>query len=294
VTGLDLYGLVGNLEHERASANLDQFERARVVSVAEVALTRPERPRPQFQWAPAHLQQCAAAGRLLPQLGRLRRSTHAECRLVVAYEVGEGYLERVGKAKEGADARVGVALLDLDDQAAADPAPRRQVIQRPRTRGAKSTHSFRERPRYTLFGSAPLKVPPALASNFVLGSDRAYTRDDATPIWEAFEDVLGGLEHGVAVAFASGMAAAAAIFDLLPAGADVVLPDDCYQAVVGLAAAGQELGRWSVTRLAPDDTKGWLRAAGHADLLWLESPSKTCPQTVRSLANASWVRWRGG
>jgi cystathionine gamma-synthase len=63
---------------------------------------------------------------------------------------------------------------------------------------------------------SPLNVPPVLASNFVLGSDRAYTRDDATPTWEAFEDVLGGLEHGVAVAFATGMAAAAAIFDLLP------------------------------------------------------------------------------
>jgi cystathionine gamma-synthase len=121
-------------------------------------------------------------------------------------------------------------------------------------------------------GSA-LNVPPVLASNFVLGGDRAYARDDGTPTWEAFEELLGGLEHGVAVAFASGMAAAAAIFDLLPAGAEVVLPDDCYQAVVGLAAAGQDLGRWSVTRLAPDDTQGWLRAAEHADLLWLESPS---------------------
>ncbi len=112
-----------------------------------------------------------------------------------------------------------------------------------------------------------------LASNFVLGRERAYTRDDGTPTWEAFEELLGGLEHGVAVAFGSGMASAAAIFDLLPAGADIVLPDDCYQAVVGLAAAGQERGRWSVERLTPDDTPGWLRAAEHADLVWLESPS---------------------
>jgi cystathionine gamma-synthase len=120
---------------------------------------------------------------------------------------------------------------------------------------------------------SPLNVPPVLASNFVLGGDRAYTRDDGTATWEAFEKVLGGLEHGVAVAFASGMAAVAAIFDLLPAAAEVVIPDDCYQAVAGLAAAGQELGRWSITRLAPDDTEGWLRAAKDADLLWLESPS---------------------
>jgi cystathionine gamma-synthase len=120
---------------------------------------------------------------------------------------------------------------------------------------------------------SPLNVPPVLASNFVLGGDRAYARNDGTPTWEAFEELLGGLEHGVAVAFASGMAAVAAIFDLLPADAEVVIPDDCYQAVVGLAAAGQEHGRWSITRLAPDDTEGWLRVADDADLLWLESPS---------------------
>jgi cystathionine gamma-synthase len=120
---------------------------------------------------------------------------------------------------------------------------------------------------------SPLNVPPVLASNFVLDGDRAYTRDDGTATWEAFEDVLGGLERGTAVAFASGMAAAAAIFDLLPTGADIALPDDCYQAVVGLAAAGQEGGRWSFTRLAPDDTGGWLEAAERVDLLWLESPS---------------------
>ena len=62
----------------------------------------------------------------------------------------------------------------------------------------------------------PLNVPPTLASNFALGGNRAYTRDDGTPTWEAFEEILGGLEHAVAVAFASGVAAAAAIFDLLP------------------------------------------------------------------------------
>jgi len=32
---------------------------------------------------------------------------------------------------------------------------------------------------------APLNVPPVPASNFVLGSERAYARDDGTPTWEA-------------------------------------------------------------------------------------------------------------
>jgi cystathionine gamma-synthase len=119
----------------------------------------------------------------------------------------------------------------------------------------------------------PLNVPPVLASNYELGSERGYSRDDATPTWEALEELLGGLEGGPAVAFASGMGAIAAVFDLLPVGATVVLGDDCYQAVAGLAAAGAAHGRWRVVRVAAEDTSRWIELAADADLLWLESPS---------------------
>jgi cystathionine gamma-synthase len=74
------------------------------------------------------------------------------------------------------------------------------------------------------------------------------------------------------VAFASGMAAIAAVFDQLVTGAVIALPDDCYQGVAGLAAAGEEKGRWSVQRIQADDTAGWIRACKSADLIWLESP----------------------
>ena len=130
---------------------------------------------------------------------------------------------------------------------------------------------------------APLNVPLVPASNFIIGSGRSYSRDDATPTWEALEEVVGGLEAGRAVAFASGMAAIAAVFDPLPAGAVVALPDDCYQGVAGLVAAGAERGRWSVQRLAVEDTAGWIRACGSADLVWLESPSNPL-LTVADLA----------
>jgi cystathionine gamma-synthase len=120
---------------------------------------------------------------------------------------------------------------------------------------------------------APLNVPLIPASNFIIGKGREYSRDDGTPTWEALEELVGGLESGRAVAFASGMAAIAAVFDQLATGAVVVIPDDCYQAVTGLAAAGAERGRWSVQRVALDDTAGWIRACGVADLIWLESPS---------------------
>ena len=120
---------------------------------------------------------------------------------------------------------------------------------------------------------APLNVPLVPASNFVIGGGRGYARDDGTPTWEALEELVGGLESGQAVAFASGMAAIAAVFDQLPAGALVVLPDDCYQGVAGLVAAGAQRGRWSVQRVALQDTAGWIHACARADLVWLESPS---------------------
>ena len=120
---------------------------------------------------------------------------------------------------------------------------------------------------------SPLNVPPIPASNFVLGERRAYSRDDATPGWEALEEIVGGLEGGSSVAFASGMAGIAAIFDQLPGGSVVALPDDCYQGVAGLAHAGQRRGRWTVHRVAVADTARWVELCGVADLLWLESPS---------------------
>ena len=120
---------------------------------------------------------------------------------------------------------------------------------------------------------SPLNVPPIPASNFVLGDRRAYARDDGTPGWEALEEIVGGLEGGSSVAFASGMAGIAAIFDQLHTGSVVALPDDCYQGVAGLAQAGQRRGRWTVHRVAVADTARWIELCGVADLIWLESPS---------------------
>jgi cystathionine gamma-synthase len=120
---------------------------------------------------------------------------------------------------------------------------------------------------------AALNVPLVPASNFIIGGRREYSRDDGTPTWEALEDVVGGLESGRAVAYASGMAAIAAVFDQLAAGSIVVLPDDCYQGVAGLVSAGAGRGRWSVRRVALHDTTGWIDACRTADLIWLESPS---------------------
>lgn len=86
-------------------------------------------------------------------------------------------------------------------------------------------------------------MPLFPASNFVLGESRAYARDDGTAGWEGLEEIVGGLEGGSSVSFACGMAGIAAVFDQLPTGSLVALPDDCYQAVAGIATAREARGR---------------------------------------------------
>ena len=119
---------------------------------------------------------------------------------------------------------------------------------------------------------APLNTPIIAASTYTLGGERIYARNEATEGWEAFETMLGGLEGGSAVVFASGMAACAAALSGLGSGAHLVLVADCYQGVAGLAAAGERRHGWRVERLAANDPR-WSDRAGEADLLWLESPS---------------------
>ena len=130
--------------------------------------------------------------------------------------------------------------------------------------------------------SGPLNTPVVLASNFHAGATaapgtgegiRAYARTDATPGWEALETAVGQVEGGHAVAFSSGMAAVAAVLDLVPAGARIVAPADCYFGVGELLADGQQQGRWAVDRVDLTDTAGVQAAVDGADLLWLETPS---------------------
>jgi cystathionine gamma-synthase len=136
------------------------------------------------------------------------------------------------------------------------------------------------RPRHVAGG--PLSTPVVLASNFHAdttaapgtGPDsRAYSRTDATPTWEALETAVGQVEGGHAVAFSSGMAAIAAVLDLVPAGGRIVAPKDCYLGVGELLADACQHGRWAVDRIDLTDTASVQAAVAGADLLWLETPS---------------------
>jgi len=123
----------------------------------------------------------------------------------------------------------------------------------------------------------PMNVPIVLASNFRSGSPEApvteYSRDGGTASWQALEAAVGVLEGGTAVSFGSGMAAATAILDLVPAGAHVVVPSDSYAGVRALLADGATIGRWKVSTVDITDTAATKEATWAADLVWLESPT---------------------
>jgi cystathionine gamma-lyase len=93
------------------------------------------------------------------------------------------------------------------------------------------------------------------------------------PTWTAWEEALGVLEEGEAVAFASGMAAIAAVFGtVLKPGDAVVLPADSYYTTRVLASG------WLRTigieaRLAPTRDNAQASVLDGARLLWLETPS---------------------
>ena len=119
----------------------------------------------------------------------------------------------------------------------------------------------------------PLNHPPTMASNFRLPGERYYSRSEGTPTQDALEELIGKVEGGRSLAFATGMAAVAAVFDRLPVGSTLVIPEDPYHATNGLAVEGEAQGRWTVLRLDLADTDAWVAAAQTADLLWVESPA---------------------
>lgn len=119
----------------------------------------------------------------------------------------------------------------------------------------------------------PLNTPIVPASTYVAGGDFTYARESGTPTWVALEEAVGSLEGGRATAFASGIAAVAAVFEQLPTGAAVAVPTFSYSGTRALLDYAEEQGRVKVHRLDPEDTGAWRAAADELDLLWIESPT---------------------
>ena len=118
----------------------------------------------------------------------------------------------------------------------------------------------------------PLNVPVTPASALHAGGASGYARDGHAP-WQALEEVLGALEGGQALTFASGMAAASAAMRLFDAGPVVVAPEVAYMDVRRALLELQETGRAQVRLVDVTDTDAVLAACEGANVLWLESPT---------------------
>lgn len=119
---------------------------------------------------------------------------------------------------------------------------------------------------------AQVGAPLVLTSTYRADGPVAYARS-GNPTWTAFEETLGSLEGGDALVLASGMAAVAAAFSLLPHGGTVVAPDAGYNGVMATLADLEAAGAASVRRVDVSDTGAVVAALPGADLLWLESPT---------------------
>lgn len=124
---------------------------------------------------------------------------------------------------------------------------------------------------------APLNPPVVFASTYIgalaAGQGEVGYGRTGNPTWLALEEAIGALEHGQALTFGSGMAAAQAVLELVPPGATVVLPTNCYLGVAAAIDSRAERLGWTVRRVDVADTEAVIAAGAGADLVWLESPT---------------------
>jgi len=144
-------------------------------------------------------------------------------------------------------------------------------------------------------------TPPIhLATTFERDPDGGYPRGyvyarDDQPTRHLFEEAIAGLEGGVAgAAFASGMAAVAAVFSTLRPGDHVLLPKDVYHGVRTLMRTRFEPWGLRVTEVDPASPAA-LDAAATPDtrMVWIETPSNPLLRITDIDMVAAWARTRG-
>lgn len=139
---------------------------------------------------------------------------------------------------------------------------------------------------------APVNVPVVLSSTFHAGGPVAYART-SNPTWEALETVVGALEGGRALAFASGMGGISAVLDLVPSGGVVVVSSHSYSGVAARLRDLEAAGR-VVVRLAPvHDAESVVASCAGADLLWIETPTNPAMEVCDLAAVAAAARELG-
>ena len=120
---------------------------------------------------------------------------------------------------------------------------------------------------------APLNTPLVPASNFVLGTERLYSRTEATETWEAFEAVLGGLEGGRRSRSPPAWRRAPRCSASCRPARTSSSPTTATRASRASPRRARAITAGRVERLPAPDLAGWTAKALEADLLWLESPT---------------------
>lgn len=118
----------------------------------------------------------------------------------------------------------------------------------------------------------PLNAPIVMASTYHAGGEIGYGRyGNAT--WEMFEEAVGALEGGTATSFASGMAATAAVLELVPHGGTLVTQAHAYYGTLTLLRRAEESQRLTVRLADLTDPATFPEAVQGADVVWVESPT---------------------
>lgn len=118
----------------------------------------------------------------------------------------------------------------------------------------------------------PLNTPLTMASTYVAGGEVEYGRY-GNPTWSAFEEALGELEGGRALAFSSGLAAVATILDLVGHEQKVVAPRHAYNGSILQMADLEARGRIRAALVDISDTGAVQAACDDSSLVWVESPT---------------------
>lgn len=121
---------------------------------------------------------------------------------------------------------------------------------------------------------APLNTPIVAAAPYRHGrGDNRYARHDVSATVASLEAVLGALDGGDALTFASGIAALATVVETLPVGSVVVVPDEAYSGTVSTFRAAEGSGRLVVRRVDLADPDAVAVACQGAALVWVETVS---------------------
>ena len=138
----------------------------------------------------------------------------------------------------------------------------------------------------------PINPPIVTSSTLHAGGQYGYGRQWNETL-AALEEVIGSLEGGTATVYSSGMAAANAVFDIVPMGGVIVASSHSYAAVgtrlEELAANGRIVLRYADVTDQADIEKQIAGDGKPADLVWFESPTNPLLEIcdIRAAAHAA-------